>query len=421
MPRYTKQGRKGNSFRKRFKKWSPAQAQSVLSRLSKEEFEVMKDVARHFKGDRNVYSPHLPVNHTKKIKPSSYGYIIGARHGYDLGKTIEAERRTHANHDIESHQGGGILEAFNVVGNYVWELYNPLPDSVKWAAEKFVGRESSRNMSKSDKNNADLVGEAYNDVGSRVDSLDGYTRLPEYDTKYSSVWKDQDGNLSVAIRGSKTFKDFMWQDPGILFHGKPDDRESETIQQYLISIAKDHPDVDLTVNSHSLSGAFVQQAFQSATPEEAEWLDHYHRINQYNPGASPFVGTDDIKEFTADPRVYLYLNRTDMVSSTYNAVLPDNYDRVTYGQSHYNPLDAHSIGQWSNQQQDPNSLVHNEPTDDFNAMHTVMEAAYMQNNQDSGGFWSSVGNVVSGIADVFHDANMAPEISQAAEVAEAFL
>ena len=230
MPRYTKQGRKGNSFRSRFKKWNPEQAQSVLSRLTKKEFQVVQDVARHFQGERNVYSPHLPVNHTKKIKPSSYGYIVGAKHKYDLGTTIEAERRAHANHHIESHMGGGILDAFNVVGNYVWELYNPLPDSVKWAAEKFMGRESSRNMSKADKNNADLVGEAYNSVGSRVDSLDGYTRLPEYDTEYSSVWQDPQGNLSVAIRGSKSFKDFMYQDPHILFHGKPGDQDTETIQ-----------------------------------------------------------------------------------------------------------------------------------------------------------------------------------------------
>ena len=411
MPRYTKQGRKGNSFRSRFKKWNTDQAQSVLSRLSKEQFERLQDVARHFQGHRNVYSPHLPNNHTKKVKPSSYGYIVGAKHGYELGQTLEAERRAHANHHIDSHKGGGILEALNVVGNYAWELYNPLPDNFKWVAEQFMGRESSRNMTNTDRQNADLVGEAYNSVGSRVDSLDGYTRLPEYDTEYSSVWQDPQGNISVAIRGSKTFKDFMYQDPHILFHGKPDDQEAETIQQYLISVAKDHPDVDLTVNSHSLSGAFVQQAFQSASPEEAEWLDHYDRINQYNPGASPFVGTDDIKDFTADPRVYLYLNRTDLVSSAYNAVLPENYDRVTFGQAHYNPMDAHSITQWSNQEQpDKNSLEHaSQPTEDFNAMHSVMEAAHLQ-DADSGGFWSGVGNVISGIADIFHTANMAPEL-----------
>ena len=390
MPRYTKQGRKGNSFRTRFKKWNTEQAQSVLSRLTEKEFQVIQDVARHFQGERNIYSPHLPVNHTKKVKPSSYGYIIGAEHGYDLAQGLEVERRAHADHTMDSHMGGGLLDAFNVVGNYVWELYNPLPEKVKWAAEKFMGRESSRSMTKADKNNADLVAEAYNGVGSRVSELDGYTRLPEYDTEYSSVWRDPQGNLSVAIRGSKSVTDFMYHDPQILFHGKPGDQETETIQQYLISVAKDHPDVDLTVNSHSLSGAFVQQAFQSASPEEAEWLDHYDRINQYNPGASPFVGTDDIKEFTADPRVYLYLNRTDMISSAYNSVLPENYDRVTYGQAHYNPMDAHAISQWGNEPQpDKDSLEHDTPpTDDFNIMQSIMEGAM----------------------GMFQDANMAPNL-----------
>ena len=71
MPRYVKQGRKDGSFRRKYPKHTAAQAQSFLSRLSKKEFETVKDIARHFQGQTNHLSPHLPKHAPKKIKPSS--------------------------------------------------------------------------------------------------------------------------------------------------------------------------------------------------------------------------------------------------------------------------------------------------------------------------------------------------------------
>ena len=66
-----------------------------------------------------------------------------------------------------------------------------------------------------------------------------------------------------------------------------------------------------------------------------------------------------------------------MISSAYNSVLPENYDRVTYGQAHYNPMDAHAVSQWGNQPQpDKDSLDHSTPsTDDFNIMQSIMQGA----------------------------------------------
>ena len=389
MPRYVKQGRKDGSFRRKFPKHTAAQAQSFLARLSKEEFETVKHVAHHFQGNTNHFSPHLPKHASKKIKPSSYKYITNARNPYDLGRALQVEQVAHKQPHTETHLGGGLLEAFNSVGNYMWELYNPLPEPVKWAIDKYKHRDQSRKMTKQDRNNADLLTVAYKDQANREGEMDGFTRIPKYDTEYSTVWQGPDGNLSVAIRGSKSFTDWMYHDPKILMEGKPGESESESIQQYLIHIAKDNPDAELTVNSHSLSGSFVQNAFTQATPEEAEWLDHYDRLNMYNPGASPFVGTDDIKEFTEDPRVHLYLNRTDLISSAYNSVLPENYDRVTYGNPSYDPTEAHGVSQWGNQQ--PEEPAPEKP-------------------QEEGGFWSGVGEVVSAIGEVFHAANFAPDL-----------
>ena len=75
-------------------------------------------------------------------------------------------------------------------------------------------------------------------------------------------------------------------------------------------------------------------------------------------------------------------------------------------------MDAHTITQWSNNPQpDNNSLEASKPSEDFNAMHTVMETAHTDS-----GFWSTVGNVVSGIVNFVQDANMAPELADAAAI-----
>ena len=170
----------------------------------------------------------------------------------------------------------------------------------------------------------------------------------------------------------------MYHDPLILSRGMPGEDATDNIQKYLIKIAQEHPENDITVNSHSLSGSFVQNAFQKATPEEAEWLDHYSRLNLFNPGASPFIGTDDIREFTTDPRVYLYLNRTDLISNAYNSVLPQGFQRASYGQPSYDPMVAHGLTQWGTDQTPGADQQYNFlDRDHFNGIHQVVEKSYV--------------------------------------------
>ena len=376
MPKYVKSGRKKNSFRKRFTKLSLNDTHALLNRLGKEQFEVLKDIAQHFQGNTNKYSTHLPQRAQKKIKPSSYKFITEAKHPYQLGQILQFQNDQHHDHTSESHLGGGLLEAMNSVGNYAWELYNPLPNSVKSTIDKYYGRDISRKMTKEDRYNADLLTVAYKDQEQRVGEIDGYTRLPQYDTEYSTAWRSPKGEISVAIRGSKTFTDWLYHDPLILTRGMPGEDATNNIQQYLIEIAKQNPESDITVNSHSLSGSFVQNAFQQASPEDAEWLDHYTRLNLFNPGASPFVGTDDIKEFTTDPRVYLYLNRTDLISNAYNAVLPEGFSRASYGQPTYDPVTAHSVSQWVSDQTPVAEQTSYLDSEHFDGIHQVIEKAY---------------------------------------------
>ena len=355
MPRYVKNHT--GTFKKRYKHLSKDQAQSFLTRLYPHEFSQVRTHAKLFM-DRKL-------THPTKIKPSSYDMLVNAKYPHHIVQEIEKQHRAHHDPLDESHMGGGFLEALNAVGTYMYNTMTPLPwlyDKLGWSAPKKEQTEQS-------KMEAALLREAYKDEGKRQNLVDGYQLLPQYSSDYTAVYKAPNGSLHVNIRGSKTKKDWLYHDALIVMRNRPGDKQTEDLQQFMIDVARENPDSDIVVNAHSLSGSFVQNAFVSATPEEAEWLDHYDRINLYNPGASPFGDLGGIREFISDPRVNLYLNKSDLISETYATEIPEGYDRVTWGETSINPLSAHTYEQWTDQPEQPQEHkfehAHNSIADKF--------------------------------------------------------
>ena len=339
MPRYVKQNT--GTFKKRYKNVSKDKAQTFLTRLEPSEFKLLQRHAHMFLNRQ--------VSHSSKIKPSSYDLLAKALYPHHIVQEIEKEHRAHHDPLDESHMGGGLLEAMNAVGTYMYNTLSPLP----WLYDKLGWTAPQREQTEQSKMEAALMREAYKDEGKRQNLVNGYQLMPKYSSDYTAVYQAPNGNLHVNIRGSKTKKDWLYHDALIVMRNKPGDKQTEDLQQFMIDVAKENPDQDIVVNAHSLSGSFVQNAFTSATPEEAEWLDHYDRINLYNPGASPFGKLDGIREFIADPRVNLYLNKSDLISETYATEIPAGFDRVTWGQTSINPLDAHTYEQWTDQPNQP--------------------------------------------------------------------
>ena len=339
MPRYIQHN--SGTFKKRYKNQSKDKAQSFLALLKPDEFAMLQKQSRLFL-DRSI-------THPTKIKPQSYDLIANSLYPHHIVQEIEKEHRAHHDPLDNSHMGGGILEAMNAVGTYMYNTLTPLPwlyDKLGWSAPKKEQTEQS-------KMEAALMREAYKDEGTRQNLVDGYQLLPQYSSDYTAVYQAPSGNLHVNIRGSKTKKDWLYHDALIVMRNKPGGQQTEDLQQFMIDVAKENPDNDIIVNAHSLSGSFVQNAFINATPEEAEWLDHYDRINLYNPGASPFGNLQGIRQFISDPRVNLYLNKSDLISETYATEIPHGYDRVTWGQTSINPLSAHTYEQWTDQPEEP--------------------------------------------------------------------
>ena len=64
----------------------------------------------------------------------------------------------------------------------------------------------------------------------------GWTLLPQYEGEYTSVYKEpQTGALHVAVRGSKTAKDWQYHDALIAGRNRPGEEETENIQDFLVS------------------------------------------------------------------------------------------------------------------------------------------------------------------------------------------
>jgi hypothetical protein len=312
-------------------------AAGFLSMLNKKEFGHVKKVASHFGGRINLRG--LPKNPSRKIKKRSWNTIADADSPHTVGRAIAKQK---------SDMGGGIFDAISAGVSTIWHL-QPFNIAYDWIQDKRGRSDIQTRMTDMQKWDADTLEEAYKKQGSRDATIsNGWVNLPQYEGEYTSVYQNpKDNSLHVAIRGSQSLKDWTYHDALIAARNKPGAEETERIQQFLIQVAKDNPDADITVNSHSLSGSFVQNAFTDATPEENTWLDHYDVINLYNPGSNALASTSSIHDFVADDRVHLFLNRTDIISTAYaQAITDENKDRVIFGNSTYNPLSAHTFSQW---------------------------------------------------------------------------
>ena len=353
-------------------------ASTFLATLDPRQFSQLTQVASHFGGAINNLSDKLPKHHNKKIKPSTWDFLANARSPHEVGMALVAELRE----DTSIHTQNltwvvDLLDGLSAATKYYYHyMIDPPYD---WVKDKMGYSDIKNKLTTMDQWNADTIGESYKDEGQRDSHLhNGWDLLPQYEGEYTSVYKEpQTGALHVAVRGSKTAKDWQYHDALIAGRNRPGDEETENIQDFLVQVAKDNPDVDLTVNSHSLSGAFIQNAFITADPTEDAWLDHYDRINMYNPGANAFAPMEDIREFVGDDRVHLFLNQTDPISAAYaQAIDDDSKDRVIWGNGTYYPVAAHGYAQWQgNQDHDVDELGENipNPTPDDNTWTDLAE------------------------------------------------
>ena len=121
MPRYTKDGGK-YGYKKRYRKQKHEQISRVLNNLSRYEFRVLQEIAKHGMGLYTPYREILSKHPKHKVKPSSFEKYASAKNQESLAEDMLREKSEHNNHMSETHYGGGLQDAHNAVADWAYDL-----------------------------------------------------------------------------------------------------------------------------------------------------------------------------------------------------------------------------------------------------------------------------------------------------------
>ena len=126
----------------------------------------------------------------------------------------------------------------------------------------------------------------------------------------------------------------------------PGEEQTDIIRDELVNIASEYPGAEMTLVSHSLSGAFVTDSFNGATEPQSKLLDNYDHLLYFNPGSSPLASDESIQTMLEDSRVKLFLNKSDIINQGYIQAKGDKDVYTVWGEPTVNPMSAHGYAQW---------------------------------------------------------------------------
>ena len=228
--------------------------------------------------------------------------------------------------------GGGIWEAVNTLTNEAWNLAGlPL------LMEQIGQGPTRKQLSAKEKMFARAIEETYTAPEHRLNTIGTMTRVPSYDSSRISVWKQENGELFVAVHGTKLTLSDLRDDVHILAGYK--DINDPEVDALVDSLDEAHIRYD--IGGHSLATAFIYNAL----PDTGSFVDH---VYFFNPASSPIQEKEYLKKMQADPRIIFFVNEGDMVSSgVYQQLSKETLAERTYiGPFRWGPLSAHGLKQW---------------------------------------------------------------------------
>lgn len=339
MPRYRKSEKKPDRpFKRRYKTLKHKALTHVLANIPQHIWEDVQKQAKTHKG-------------RTKILPSSLQTIQDTKTPRQFNAKLAREEALHDDHTQEFHKGGGLGTAINSVFSSMWDLFTSTSGGAA-VGQLFTNPEYGEEVTDLDRMNADVVQQAYNqDFSSRAHTMHGWVRVPKFDSPYVAVYFNPATNdVYCGVRGSISAEDWLVHDMGIVINQHPGEDLVNDVRQELVEIVKEFPDATLTLNSHSLGGALTTDVFLGANAEDKTFLDDYDQLNYFNAGSSPMANLKPIQEMLTDGRVKLFINKSDLVSQTYNQERHDD-TRVSFAEASWNPLVSHGMSQWSSDDQ----------------------------------------------------------------------
>ena len=297
-----------------------------LATATDDEFTPFRNLAKDYlSGDR------VPG---RQLKRRSLERIVKEKPRQLISRVVD-ELQSYHDPDADSLLGGGIAEAINLITHEGAHLLGL--DVLK---DKIFGAPKRKPIPLNSEIAAYLTDKTYLKPSERPLKTVGYTRLPEYDSSYVSVWKnDKSDELTVSVRGTKlSAKDLLF-DAAIMF-GKTDVKLKE-LDETLNRIETRYPGQKYNLASHSLGSAYVM----TEIPDHQQNVDEYYF---YNPASSPMQSNDVLDRFANLPNATYYVNNGDPVNDTMRQRMSrDTLQTAVYiGPYAYTPWKSHSIDQW---------------------------------------------------------------------------
>ena len=273
---------------------------------------------------------------TRQLKKTALNTIVQTTTPRHLIKHIIREAESHKDPGQVSQLGGGITEGIHTLTYEILHLVGV--DAI--APSVFGIKDPYKVMPLDAQFAAWLTDLTYKNVPDRKrETLGRFTRLPEYDSRYCSVWQHKDtGELTLAIRGTKFSARDLGLDALVMF-GKTNVKSQE-VETVMNKLEQNFPSQRYNVAAHSLGCDFVFT--------ELDHMDHWDQLYMFNPGSSPAQSSSKLEEYANIPNASYFFNTGDMIGDS----IRQQADSVTlenntyFGPYRWAPWSAHSMSQW---------------------------------------------------------------------------
>ena len=315
-------------------------------RLSPTEFGNVQGVAKQWLGQSHFHHA-ISRKPPKKLLPSALEKI-STHNQSTLAALMHLEKKHHDDHEREYHMGGGLWETGTSILNDLWNItgfgpeFNSLLETVGF-------KKKNTKLTKDEMEYALVVEQAYNKPGERQ-SIDDWTLRSDYSTDKFVVYEDPfDKIVHVGIRGTKANVSDVISDLNILA-GNTSGHEAELEKELRDVLLHYHNpgsghEWHFDVSSHSLGALEAMNIFENT---DDPVLKRVSEVNLFNPGLSPIHNLDTAREAASNDKFHWYLNSGDLISNTAASVINDD-TYVRWGDTTHNPLENHSLEQWTDE------------------------------------------------------------------------
>lgn len=246
-----------------------------------------------------------------------------------LVQKVITQEALHRNEGIGYHKGGGLFDAVHAI----WGVGKHALGNMFTHVQK---HENNRVLTELETDMAQLVDAAYNK--DHPQQVDGWKLLPKYTTDYTVVYKNEQGDVCVSVRGTVLNAKDIGKDGLILATNIAQDSEVDRI---FIQVAKDFQNNKKYTASHSLGTTLVKHAL--TTMENGEQFSPY----MFNCGSSPLLNVADWRDFLKEYKPFIFANKGDLVNAGLLESLPDGYQKIVYSPEVSTLIwKNHSLDQW---------------------------------------------------------------------------